>query len=465
MTSKLGWDADELRTRFTQGLSDMYRAEVPLYGDLIRIVREVDSTVLKSKGKNVEELPLRNQIERHGAIRLGTDFEMRTVKRLFRLFNMHPVGYYDLKVAGLPLHGTAFRPLDEGSLSKNPFRIFTTVLRRDLLSSKIQQTVDKILGHRSLFTPRLCEIMNIAEEQKMMTSQEANDLITEALKIFGWHSRSTVSIEDYLELKREHPTVADIACFPSAHINHLTPRTLDIELVQQEMIRQGLPAKEMIEGPPPRKCPILLRQTSFKALEENVEFANADGSSIHGTHTARFGEVEQRGAAVTRKGRELYDQLLAYAVRNAANVSDISFSDILFNAFREFPDSWEELRVRGLVCFRYSVTPLGKETATTKPQTSLHISLARLLSLGWVEYEPITYEDFLPLSAAGIFKSNLPYGPVKSRIEETASTSTGLEAILGCKILDEIEFYHALQDDSIESCRKLLCLEEIIQEC
>lgn len=447
-----------------QALCDMYQAEVPLYGELVRIVREIDITVLKAQGKSHEEFPRRNQLERHGAIRLGTDHEMQMIKRLFALLNMHPVGYYDLKVAGLPLHGTAFRPIDTESLDRNPFRIFTTVLRRDLISYTIRGTVDKILSQRSLFTPRLCEIMNRAEKNKTMTSQQTHDLITEALKIFSWHSRSTVSIHDYLELKREHPTVADIVCFPSAHINHLTPRTLDIELVQQEMIRRGLPAKEVIEGPPPRDCPILLRQTSFKALEESVEFVHPNGMPVHGTHTARFGEVEQRGAAVTRKGRELYDQLLAGAVRNAANVSGVPLTDVLFNVFRKFPDSWEELRARGLVCFRYSVTASGMEAAGPKPQISSRVSITHLLSLGWMEYEPITYEDFLPFSAAGIFRSNLPDTSSKSQIEDSKSKSAELEAILGSQILDEIQIYHDLQDGSIEKCRQILGLEEIFEE-
>ncbi|MFP3354698.1 DUF1338 family protein, partial [Pseudoalteromonas sp. SIMBA_153] len=74
----------------------------------------------------------------------------------------------------------------------------------------------------------------------------------------------------------------------------------------------------MIEGPPKRNCQILLRQTSFKALEEAVRFKNtlADaGQNSHeqGQHTARFGEIEQRGVALTPKGRALYDKLLSDA--------------------------------------------------------------------------------------------------------------------------------------------------------
>jgi uncharacterized glyoxalase superfamily metalloenzyme YdcJ len=68
---------------------------------------------------------------------------------------------------------------------------------------------------------------------------EADELITEALKVFKWHSRSTVPLKTYLCLKDENPIVADIVCFPSARINYMTPRTPDIAGVQLEIIRQG----------------------------------------------------------------------------------------------------------------------------------------------------------------------------------------------------------------------------------
>ena len=58
------------------------------------------------------------------------------------------------------------------------------------------------------------------------------------------------------------------------------------------MQAHGLEAKAQIEGPPRRSCAILLRQTSFKALSEAVRFGDQAGA-----HTARFGEIEQRGVA------------------------------------------------------------------------------------------------------------------------------------------------------------------------
>ena len=466
-SNSTSWNADELRTRFTEALSEMYRVEVPLYGNLVEIVRQVDESILAAQGAAHKDLPVRHQLERHGAIRVGSEDELRVIKQLFAIFGMYPVGYYDLRIVGFPLHATAFRPISEESLARNPFRIFTTVLRKDLVSPDTRVIAERILEKRRLFTPRLLEIIDHAERDKSMTRQDADDLIPEALKIFKWHPQSAVLMDDYLKLKEEHAMIADIACFPSAHINHLTPRTLDIDLVQNEMIKQGLPAKEKIEGPPKRQCPILLRQTSFRALEEQVDFLSKSGATIRGTHTARFGEVEQRGAAVTRKGRDLYDHLLSRAVQDAASkaYSSSNFEDILSNTFSSYPDTWSELRVRGLVYFRYRATPKGQLCASEKSaESDRRVDIEHLLELGLVECEPITYEDFLPLSAAGIFKSNLENEPEKPLFQGSESSLPELERALGCKIWNEFDVYEQLQQHSLRDCKKALRLDEILMD-
>ncbi|KAK4207432.1 hypothetical protein QBC37DRAFT_327418 [Rhypophila decipiens] len=495
------WDPDHLRTRFVQALSDMYRAEVPLYGHLVEIVRSVDDSVLASRRQRpdgdaipVEQgLPSRHRLERHGAIRLGTQHEMRTIGRLFAILGMHPVGYYDLSQApggGFPLHGTAFRPTSEDLLRKNPFRVFTTVLRPDLIKSEtVRSTAQRILRERELFSPELYKLLDKFESflsaapntkghaPAALTVQDADSLITESLKIFKWHSRSSpnVTFDTYGQLKAEHPVVADIVCFPSAHINHLTPRTLDIDAVQSEMVRRGLPAKERIEGPPPgRSCEILLRQTSFKALEEPVTFASSSpgtrDSQVDGTHTARFGEVEQRGAAVTLKGRRLYDFLLEEAALGAERVGREMNGGILTALFRErYPDDWTTLRREGLVFFRYRVPSQFSGTgpcAGLKIDDGATIKMETLLEQGVVECEPITYEDFLPFSAAGIFKSNLggnglenmTAGPAVSHGYDDARKE--LEVLLGQKIPSEIDLYETLQGASVRECERHLGLRE-----
>ncbi|HRD84765.1 MAG TPA: DUF1338 family protein, partial [Rubrivivax sp.] len=48
----------------------------------------------------------RLDLERHGAIRVGTPAELAMLGRVFAVMGMHPVGYYDLTVAGVPVHAT-----------------------------------------------------------------------------------------------------------------------------------------------------------------------------------------------------------------------------------------------------------------------------------------------------------------------------------------------------------------------
>ncbi len=332
-----------------------------------------------------------------------------------------------------------------------------------------------VLSGRTLFSLRLCDLMDAAEQDKSrLTADDADELIIEALKVFKWHSRSTVPLETYLSLKHEHPMVADIVCFPSAHINHLTPRTLDIDAVQAEMIAQGLPAKTCIEGPPGgRKCEILLRQTSFKALEERVAFSDHAGSPSgkNGTHTARFGEVEQRGAAVTRKGRELYDRLLKTASALAES-RGCELSEVMAEVFGEFPDDWVELRRQGLVYFRYRVVlSVAQEKLDAVLLWKCPVRMEQLLEAGVVECEPITYEDFLPLSAAGIFTSNLGgessssdgNGTTERKLQHVDNSSREeLERLLGCEIPSEIDLYEDLQSASVTECVAALGLRDVL---
>lgn len=58
---------DGLRTLFAASLSQMYRNEVPQYGDLVQIVRQVNEDVLgKSKATENDDSAERISLERHG---------------------------------------------------------------------------------------------------------------------------------------------------------------------------------------------------------------------------------------------------------------------------------------------------------------------------------------------------------------------------------------------------------------
>ena len=94
-------------------------------------------------------------MERHGAIRVGTAKELSTLRRMFAIMGMYPVSYYDLSQAGVPVHSTAFRPVDDAALCRNPFRIFTSLLRLELIENvALRERAAEILSHRNIFTPR-----------------------------------------------------------------------------------------------------------------------------------------------------------------------------------------------------------------------------------------------------------------------------------------------------------------------
>ncbi|EHI8100716.1 VOC family protein, partial [Salmonella enterica] len=241
-------------------------------------------------------------------------------------------------------------------------------------------------------------------------------------------------------LHREHRLIADVVCFPGCHINHLTPRTLDIDRVQAMMPECGITPKILIEGPPRREVPILLRQTSFKALEEQVLFVDEK----QGTHTARFGEIEQRGVALTPKGRRLYDELLHKAGTGKDNFTHQLHLQEVFNAF---PDSEFLLRQQGLAWFRYRLTPSGEAHRQAihpgdDPQP--------LIERGWVIAQPITYEDFLPVSAAGIFQSNLGNETLARR--HGNASRDAFEQALGCAVRDEFSLYQEAEERSKRRC-------------
>ena len=104
---------------------------------------------------------------------------------------------------------------------------------------------------------------------------------------------------------------ADIGGVSSTHINHLTPRVLDIDALYTRMAERGIEMIDAIQGPPRWAGPdVLLRQTSFRALAEPRRFRTASGDVVDGSLRVRFGEVEARGIAVTQAGRDRYDALL-----------------------------------------------------------------------------------------------------------------------------------------------------------
>ena len=436
--------SDAIRTLFSQAMSTLYQQEVPQYGTLTQLVTAVNERTLeanpelKNRLSAADELS-RLSVERHGAIRVGKADELSTLRQMFAVMGMEAVGYYDLSQAGVPVHSTAFRPVSDRALRHNPFRVFTSLLRLELIDdAALREKAAAILAARDIFTPGCRALIAKHHQQGGLNAADAATFVQEALETFRWHAHTTVDSATYRALSQQHRLIADVVCFRGCHINHLTPRTLDIDRVQALMPSRGIDPKTLIEGPPQRKVPILLRQTSFKALEEAVHFN--DGTP--GTHTARFGEIEQRGAALTPKGRELYDRLLAEAGTGSDNQHH---QQHLSEVFGDFPDDEESLREQQLAWFRYRLTEKGEHLPPRAGE-----SVTQLLAEERLSAEPIVYEDFLPVSAAGIFQSNL--GDVAQTRSAGNASRADFESALGCAVQDEMALYQQMQQRSLERC-------------
>lgn len=427
---------NDVRDRFSTAMSAMYQMEVPQYGTLLELVEQVNQETLSQQPGLRHRLEAQGElarlsVERHGAIRVGSADELSMLRRLFAVMGMYPVGYYDLSAAGVPVHSTAFRPIEDEALACNPFRVFTSLLRLELIESEtLRQRAEEILTKRDIFTPKARDLIKRFETQGGLTSDEADQFVNEALETFRWHQDATVDLDTYQALHDEHRLIADVVCFRGPHINHLTPRTLDIDEAQRRMPSVGMNPKAVIEGPPRRESPILLRQTSFKALEESIRFAG----DAQGTHTARFGEIEQRGMALTPKGRALYDQLLNEGRKQTAGLDNDAHQTVMDKVFTALPDSDEAMRREGLAYFHYHLTDAGK---ATRGNTSSDMDA--LIVQGLVEAQPMTYEDFLPVSAAGIFQSNL--GGNASDAYAGNANREAFEEALGAPVTDELALY------------------------
>ncbi|WP_430333588.1 2-oxoadipate dioxygenase/decarboxylase [Rhodococcus sp. ACT016] len=407
----------ELRSRFAAALSRMYGREVPAYSTLVEVTGQVNADFLAAHPDSAERLGsiARVTAERHGAIRVGTASELHDVAVLFAGFGMYPVGFYDLRDASppVPVVSTAFRPVDPGELARNPFRVFTSMLTtadRRFFDADLQHRLESFLERRRLFPDVLLALARRSADDGGLDEPQAERFVSLATAVFEL-SGEPVDRAWYRELEAVSAVAADIGGVSSTHINHLTPRVLDIDDLYARMSARGITMIDRIQGPPRWAGPaVLLRQTSFRALAEPRSFVEPDGSITDGELRVRFGEVEARGIALTPAGRALYDELLEADPSNANGLWD-----------KRFPSSEDEMEKLGAAYFTYH---------------------------GGVR-EPIVYEDFLPKSAAGIFRSNLDADTTaQAGAVGTAYDIGSLAGVIGREVHDPYELYRRQQEQS-----------------
>ncbi|GIE76800.1 hypothetical protein Aph02nite_27500 [Actinoplanes philippinensis] len=450
-----------LRARFARRLSTMYGREVPAYTTLVEVSEEVNRDVVGRDGDRAQRLGTIGRItaERHGAIRVGTPAELAQVARIFGALGMRPVGFYDLREAAssaVPVISTAFRPIDADELARNPFRVFTSMLTPAdprFFSPDLRARLETFLAGRELFGPELLALADRAEAGRGLPEADAERFLDLAVGAFEL-SAEPVDRAWYAELEAVSAVAADIGGVRSTHINHLTPRVLDIDDLYRRMTERGIEMIDTIQGPPRWRGPdVLLRQTSFRALAEPRAMREADGTINTGALRVRFGEVEARGVALTPEGRSLYDRLLTEIDRTLAGSPGRSRTDVAVDVWeRGLPDTEAGLRERGLAYFTYAA---GHGHAGGVPPESL----SDLVEQGWVTATPIVYEDFLPRSAAGIFQSNLSgEGSRDTRAEAVEYDQDWLAGAIGRDIHNPFHLYAREQAASLETVATTLNL-------
>lgn len=451
----------QLRAEFASRLSEMYGREVPAYTTLVDVSREVNADVLRESGADAERLGsiARVTAERHGAVRVGTPAELHQVARIFGALGMRPVGFYDLREAAasaVPVVSTAFRPVEADELARNPFRVFTSMLTPAdprFFDADLRARLENFLGRRELFSPELLELADRAEKDRELPESDAERFLRLAVGAFEL-SAEPVDRAWYRELEKVSAVAADIGGVGSTHVNHLTPRVLDIDELYRRMSSRGIAMIDAIQGPPAWDGPdVLLRQTSFRALAEPRRMREPDGRVTTGALRVRFGEVEARGIALTREGRARYDALLEEVDRRAAG-SATARADVAPAVWREgLPSTERGLIDAGLAFFAYR--PRADRPSPGRPPAGL----GTLLDEGWADAEPIVYEDFLPRSAAGIFQSNLSDEGTRDTTREGVHYDLGwLSGAIDREIHDPFELYERQQRDSLAALARTLDL-------
>jgi uncharacterized glyoxalase superfamily metalloenzyme YdcJ len=472
----------ELRAAFARRMAVTYGREVPTYLTLVDVAAAVNAEVVARNGDAAQRLGSIERVtaERHGAIRVGTPNELRAVARIFGALGMHPVGWYDLREtarSAVPVVSTAFRPVAAGELARNPFRMFTSMLVTDdrrFFSADLQSRLDAFLARRTLFPPELLKLADRSVAAGGLGAEDAArflDLATASFALSG----APIDRAWYAELETVSAVAADIGGVASTHINHLTPRVLDIDALYRQMKSRGIAMIDAIQGPPSWHGPdVLLRQTSFRALDERRPFREADGSVVPGSLRVRFGEVEARGIALTPAGRDRYDAMLAEVdARLAARGDNDSSAGVSAAVARQevAAEVWADrlpatelgLLRDGLAYFTVELTtaadrvraatpfvPPPQRTRSGELSASDRQRIAGLVGAGVLTATPIVYEDFLPRSAAGIFQSNLTGdGSKDMSLAGTDRDADWLAGLLAAEVADPYALYAAQQQAAL----------------
>ena len=321
-------------------MSDMYRQEVPQYGTLLDLVADINADVLAGSPELRDSLARsasleRLNLERHGAIRLGTAAELATMRRVFAVMGMEPVGYYDLSVAGIPVHSTAFRPVGDAALAANPFRVFTSLLRLELLEDQaLAAQAREILQRRNIFTARALALTEQFERDGGLDSAQADEFVEQVRETFRWHSEATVTAETYQAPARRPSPDRRRGLFRRPAHQPPDPAHAGHRRAAGRHAGPRHPSQGSGRRPATPQAP-------HPAAPDQLQGAGGTGPLPGRGHRRHPYRALRRSRAARHRahpqGRQRYDALLARAREQAPGQR---YEDRLTEVFTEFPTIW-----------------------------------------------------------------------------------------------------------------------------
>ncbi len=325
-------DPIALQHRLFAELSAMFGQEVPLYDKSLLVNLVCNRTVCALLGRRYPGFAVSDEqieatsAERHGAIRIGRPDEYRWIGRFFAVFAMEPHNFYDMTALGgksQPVIATAFR-----SRINPEHRVFTSLLMTDYFDEATKQRIDALLAGRRVFSDRAKELIERCEAQGGLDDADAESLITEATqRIFKWTGQAR-GHELYRGLcEAGFKIAADVACFESHHLNHLTPNTFCMDLYTSAMKRC---LGELDDDTFARRASTALRQLH--------DHADRDWMTLHFKHLSR-----DKIDALSE--REITDAELASIIDNLVaeltqrlHAADLDLSALNHNGFKDFTE-------------------------------------------------------------------------------------------------------------------------------
>ena len=259
----------------------LYGTEVPAYDTLVDVSREVNSDFVARHGADAARLGSIERVtaERHGAIRVGLGPRARPggarVRRVRDASGglLRPAGRLD-ELGARGVHGVpADGPGGAGPQPVPGVHLDAGRRRPALLRRRDRRRASRRSWPRARCSRPSCSRSPTARPSRTASERRTPSASSSSRRARSRCRREPVDHDWYFHLERISSVAADIGGVPSTHINHLTPRVLDIDDLYARMQARGIAMIDEIQGPPRWEGPdVLLRQTSFRALAEERLF-------------------------------------------------------------------------------------------------------------------------------------------------------------------------------------------------